>query len=271
MSQELDHNSLRKVVFDIETKKTFEEVGGYENREELGVSYVGVYSYSQDKLYGFFEDELENLEKILIAEKPMLIGFNSLHFDNPVLQPYFQTLDLSTLPHLDILKEVEAELGHRLKLESIATSTLYSGKSGSGLDAIRWYREGDYDSLAKYCIDDVRVTRDVYEFGRRHGKLYFNSGSEKKPVAVNWALPETIEQKVDDAFKHHKQLVTTYIEVDDSGKATHQKRTLEIVDREGDVIEAFCTELNKKTRFFISRIWNIEETGGTYAHQSTML
>ena len=50
------------------------------------------------------------------------------------------------LPHqcrtLDMLVDLEAKLGHRLSLDSVATASLGVGKTGDGLDAIRWWREG---------------------------------------------------------------------------------------------------------------------------------
>lgn len=260
------------VVFDVETKKSFEEVGGFENLEQLGISYVGVYSTSQDKLFGFWEDDLEKLETILIAEKPLLIGFNSLHFDVPVLQPYFKRLDLLTLPHVDILKDVEKVLGHRLKLDSIAQSTLFEGKSGSGLDAIRWYREGNFDQLAQYCLDDVRVTRDIYEFGKRHGHVFYTGGGEKKPIPVQWA-PEgqiTITMQLQEAFKKHNQLTLHYFDVDPTGKKEVVKRTVEILDMDEKRFKAFCTELNTTATFVISQVWEVEQTGQTFAHQSSL-
>jgi len=257
------------IVFDIETQKTFDEVGGFDNKEQLGVSYVGVYSYSQDTFFGFFEDELEKLEKIMEIERPMLIGFNSINFDVPVLQPYFKNLDLSALPHLDILKEIEKDLGHRLKLESVAQGTLFAGKSGNGLDAIKWYREGDYESLAKYCLDGVRVTRDVYEYGKRHGLLYYPSGGDRKPITINWGEPPLILKKLQDAFKNHVQLDIEYFEVED-GKKEIVKRKIEILSFDGDKFEAYCHLLHNKARFFVSQVWNIEETGETFAHQESL-
>lgn len=258
------------IVFDIETQKTFDEVGGVENRDQLGVSYVGVYSYSQKKLFGFFEKDLPLLEKVLIAEKPLLIGFNSIHFDVPVLQPYFKGIDLSTLPHLDILKEIEAELGHRLKLDSVAQSTVYSKKSGDGLDAIRWYREGDFESLAKYCLGDVEVTREVYEFGLRHGKLYYAAGGDKRPIPISWGQQPTIEQQIQEAFKRHQQLNIEYMEVDETGNKKITPRTIEILAMDGNTFQAYCHRLNDKAKFHISQIWSIEETGNTFAHQGSL-
>lgn len=266
----MNGNELNKIVFDVETKKTFDEVGGVDKRDQLGVSYVGIYSYEQHDFFGFFEEELANLEKILLIKKPTLIGFNSKHFDVPVLQPYFKKIDLTALPHLDIMADIEKTLGHRVKLENIAQATLYEGKSGSGLDAIRWYREGDLASLAKYCINDVRVTRDIYDYGQRHGRIYYPTGGEKKPIKITWADPVTITQKIESAFKKHEQIEIEYFEVDDNSGKIITPRKIEILSINGDRFEAFCHRINAKRKFNIADVWQIKETGNTYAHQEKL-
>ncbi|MBI2410503.1 MAG: ribonuclease H-like domain-containing protein [Candidatus Kerfeldbacteria bacterium] len=263
-------NPQNIIVFDIETQKTFDEVGGVQNREKLGVSYVGVYSYSQQKLFGFFEDDLPILEKILIKEQPLLIGFNSIHFDVPVLQPYFQQLKLASLPQLDILKEIEKVLGHRVKLDNVAQATIHTGKSASGLDAIRWYREGNMDALAKYCLDDVAVTRDVYEYGLRHGRIYYPAGGERRPIEIPWGRTPSIREQLAEAFKKHQQLDIEYFEVDEAGKAKITKRKIEILSFDGERFEAYCHLLNNKSKFTLANVWNIADTGAVFAHQGSL-
>lgn len=258
------------IVFDIETQRTFDEVGGVENRSKLGVSYVGVYSYTQNKLFGFFENDLEVLEKILIAEKPTLIGFNSIHFDVPVLQPYFQKLNLSELPHLDILKEIEKTLGHRLKLDSVGQATLYTKKSGYGLDAIRWYREGDFESLAKYCLDDVTITRDVYEYGLRHGRLYFMSGGQKVAIPIQWGKHPFISERIADAFKKHEQLDIEYFSLNEANEKKITQHKVEILSVEPNKFEAYCHTTHGKRTFDTSLVWSIAETGSTFAYQGKL-
>jgi DEAD/DEAH box helicase domain-containing protein len=266
----MDHTSPQRVVFDIETKFTFDEVGGFGQPEKLGVSYVGVYSYSQDKLFGFTEEELPKLERILQAEQPMLVGFNSIHFDVPVLQPYFSQLDLTTLPHVDILRDIDKALGHRVKLDNVAQATLYEGKSGSGLDAIRWYREGDMESLAKYCLDDVRVTRDVYEYGLRHGRIYYPSGGEKLPIPMRWVEGPYIQDLLQEAFKRHEQLEVEYFAIDHTGTKEIVTDLIDILDFDGNRVEALSARTSKKLTIPLANIWAVRETGHTSAHQVSL-
>lgn len=179
-----------QIVLDLETQRSFDEVEG-RNFEKLGVSLVGIYRYDLDRYESFRESELPSLEPIL-ASCTRIIGFNTHRFDFPVLQPYFQNLRLAKLPGLDLLEELEKILGHRVSLNSVAQATLDVGKGGSGLDAIRYYRSGDFESLEKYCLQDVRLTKDVFEFGKKFGHLYYLSkdGSHRLEAKVAWRDPE---------------------------------------------------------------------------------
>lgn len=182
---------MDQIVLDLETQKSFDEVGGRDHFAELGVSLVGIYDYAGEKYQAFLETEIPAVEERL-SRALRIIGFNIRRFDFPVLQPYCKNLKLADLPMLDILEELEKILGHRVSLDSVAQATLGAGKSGSGLDAIRYYRSGDLDRLKKYCLDDVRLTKEIYEFGKKFGKVYFTSkqGGGRIEVAVQWKEPD---------------------------------------------------------------------------------
>lgn len=176
------------IVFDIETQRSFDEVGGRDRLDKLGISVLGAYLYKTDEYRAFEERELGKFEELL-GSRPLLVGFNSKRFDCAVLQPYIR-FDLWKLPQLDILEEIIKAVGHRVKLDSIAQATLRTNKSGSGLDALRFWREGKLEELKKYCLDDVRITRDIYEFGAEHGELFFMSkyGMAKARAVVSWKV-----------------------------------------------------------------------------------
>lgn len=234
------------IVLDLETKKTFDEVGGQDNKHLLGVSFVGVYSYRYKKYLGFKEEKFADLLK-LFKNTELVIGFNSKYFDFPVLQPYYEDFDLSQIPHLDILEEITKELGHRLKLESVAQSTLGYGKSGNGLDAIKYLREGDWESLIKYCLDDVKVTKEIYEYGLNHGHIFYTNYGAKEKISIPWIKEENmqIDELADKALKEGKQLEIEYM--DDEGNITKRKIDLQKID--GSKIKAFC-HLRKAVRKF---------------------
>ncbi|MFA6027456.1 MAG: ribonuclease H-like domain-containing protein [Patescibacteria group bacterium] len=261
-----------KIVYDIETQKTFGEVGGLNsNHHKLGVSFVGVYSYSQNKYFGFLEKDIPVLEKILINEKPQIIGFNSKGFDNKVIKPYLKKLDIDELPQMDILEEIARVLGFRIKLESAAQATLGEGKSGTGLDAIRYYKEKDFDSLAKYCLDDVRITKDLFEYGRAHGRLYYFAGGQKMPIPISWGDAPTVEEKIIKAHNEHKRVKIKYFMLDEKQKKSVLDTNIDILKIKGQILTAFCHLSCKQKDFIINQILEAELTGEVYAHQASLV
>jgi len=183
---------MRLVVFDVETKKAFDEVGGYKP-EKLGVSISGVYFNDDESgetiFKGYREEEFPEMFK-LFESADRIVGFNSVQFDMPTLTPYYVG-DLLALPNLDIMVEMEKELGYRPGLDAVAKETLGVQKIGKGLDALEYYRDGEWEKLEKYCLKDVEVTRDLYYYGLKHKKLIFkNRWNTVIEVPVNFEKVE---------------------------------------------------------------------------------
>ena len=139
-----------------------------------------------------------------MKQADLIIGFNIRDFDFEVLAPYFMT-PIKNFPVLDLLVEFEKVRGHRISLQSLAQATLQTSKSGSGWDALQLFKDGKIEELKKYCMDDVRITKDIYEYGIQHGKVLFVSNRDYHTyeVPVTWgnALRDVKEQKKEeDAF-----------------------------------------------------------------------
>lgn len=263
------------IVYDLETKKTFGEIGGQDrkNIHLLGISLAGVYSYTDDTYYAFREQELHKFEEML-KNCELLIGFNSRYFDNPVLQPYLQTVDVSKIPHLDMLEVIQEELGFRVKLDNLASTTLAEGKSGSGLDAIRYYRLGQWDALEKYCLDDVRVTRDVYEYGRTHGYVWYLESGQPTKVAITWGEDELVDDVLDRAITEHRQVDIEYIQVTGTGSQAQTSRyetKLDIRHIDSGKITAFSHADQKEKIFDQAKVFRAKLNGKTSAHQQSLI
>lgn len=177
-----------EIVFDLETERAFSDLADRNNFGGLGVSVLGCYSYRDDKYYAFSADMLADFEELLKSAR-RVIGFNIRHFDYPVLQPHMKTLVLKDLPTLDLMLEPAQGLGFRPKLDDLAKATLGVQKSGHGLQAIEWYRAGQFDLLRQYCLDDVKITRDLLEFGIKNGHimLEFRYAGDLRKIPVSWA------------------------------------------------------------------------------------
>jgi uncharacterized protein YprB with RNaseH-like and TPR domain len=131
--------------------------------------------------------------KQLIAAD-LVVGYNHIQFDYSVLQAYtIYDLASQTL-NLDMMLDLQEKLDFRLKLDSIATSSLGTGKTADGLDALRWWNqfqktkdESFMMKIAEYCCYDVKVTKGVHEYGIEKGLIHYDDkGGERLEVAVSW-------------------------------------------------------------------------------------
>jgi len=182
---------MRKITFDIETKNTFEDIGE-NNPALLDISIVCIHDSETDTYDSFLEDDFTRLWLIL-EKADMLIGYNSEHFDIPLLNKHYPG-NLSTIKSLDILKEIKDSTGRRFKLDSIATATLGKGKSGNGLEAITWWKNGEIDKIRQYCLDDVRVTKNIYDFALANGYLNYKEGAKIKKITLDTSRWENKEK-----------------------------------------------------------------------------
>lgn len=95
------------------------------------------------------------------------------------------------LPTVDLLMEIEKKLGFRVKLDDVAHATLGVGKSGHGLMAVEYWKKGEIDKLKDYCLQDVRITRDVYEYAMLNGHVRMtNRMGQIQEISMNIEPPE---------------------------------------------------------------------------------
>ena len=187
-----EENPLREVpkgqkvvVFDLETQRSFAEVGGRSQLHRLGVSVGVSYEYATDSYTTFYEDTISGLIKILLGAD-LVVGYNIHGFDYEVLRAYTDE-DLQALPTRDLMYDLEERLGFRPKLESVAGATIGAGKSADGLQALKWWKQGEIEKIAEYCQEDVRVTKEVYDFGKRNRCVLVGRTSGKaRQVDVDW-------------------------------------------------------------------------------------
>lgn len=181
---------MKQVFLDVETKKTFDEVGGY-FPDRLGISFVGLCIREgldgAGEMIGYFEQDLPKLWPVL-ESADVLIGFNIRGFDLETFRNYYSG-SMEGWPVLDLLDRFKEAAGHRISLDSIATQSLGISKSGNGLDAIRYYANKEFDKLASYCLKDVEITRDVYDYGRTKGKVkYLNKWQRLIETPVDFSF-----------------------------------------------------------------------------------
>lgn len=172
-------------VFDLETRRSAAEVGGWHRAGRMGVSCACLYDSRTGQTRAYVQEELGELVAALAA-LPLVVGFNVKRFDYAVLRGQVD-FDPAALNTCDMLEHVYNRLGYRLSLDHLAQATLGARKSADGLQALEWWKQGRLDDIVAYCTQDVAVTRDLFLFGREHGHVLFtNKAKQTVRLPVSW-------------------------------------------------------------------------------------
>jgi RNase_H superfamily len=163
---------MRVITFDIETEGVWKGNG---DLTTLDITVVGVHDSETGGYATYGRDEFSKLWPVL-ERADALVGYNSDHFDIPILNRYYAG-DLTKIKSIDLMKEVYGVLGRRLKLDNLAEATLGKKKSGNGLEAVKWWAEGLYEKVRAYCLDDVKITRELYEYIKKNGSVKYKDYS----------------------------------------------------------------------------------------------
>lgn len=169
------------VVLDLETKYTFRE---FNDPRKLGISVAVIYDYKNNQSQIFLEKEISKLFPLLETAS-YIIGYNVKTFDIAVLQRYYPG-DTNSFSCFDILDDIRSKIGRRLALNDVISATLGKKKSGHGLMAIDYYKEGKFDELKKYCLDDVMMTKELFDYGVEKNEIYYLSEKGKEMIRVEW-------------------------------------------------------------------------------------
>jgi len=169
------------VIIDLETKHTFRD---FAEHAKLGVSVMAMYDYATQKGVVYEEKDLAKSFPLL-ENASYVIGYNSNGFDLPVLQAYYPG-DVTKLSTFDILEDIRLKIGRRLALNDVAFATLNKKKSGHGLMAIDYYKEGKIDLLKQYCLDDVMITKELFDYGVKYGEVQYINEAGRNSIHINW-------------------------------------------------------------------------------------
>lgn len=173
---------MRYVIFDLETQNTFQDVGSTDS-VALDISVGTFYDSFTETYTTVTVDELQKIWPLL-EQADALVGYNSNHFDIPLLNKYYPG-DLTQIKSIDLLEDIRKSIGRRLRLDSIAQATVGAKKSANGLQAVRWWREGKIDEIKKYCEQDVKVTKKIFDYALKHGHVKFKDGSRNREIPLD--------------------------------------------------------------------------------------
>lgn len=173
---------MRVIVFDIETANWMSDTGSGDPAD-LSIALVGVHDSETNSYSSYLEPELPQLWKVL-EQADMLVGYNSDHFDIPLLNKYYPG-ELSSIKSLDIMKEVYETLGRRLKLDAIAAGTLGEKKSADGIQSLRWWKAGEIDKVREYCLKDVELTKRIFDYALNNNALKYRELGQTREIKLD--------------------------------------------------------------------------------------
>lgn len=183
--EEEKSDKKRIVIFDIETQRSAGEVGGWENTHLMRIACLVAWDSYDDQYKVFYENNIEDFIR-LAKKSDLIVGFNHERFDYGVLKGYTD-FDFKKINNLDILKEVFKKLKFRLSLNHLAKFTLNKEKTADGLQSLKWWKEGKIDLIARYCTDDVKITKELFEYGLKNRHLLFErKDGNVVRIPVDW-------------------------------------------------------------------------------------
>jgi DEAD/DEAH box helicase domain-containing protein len=175
----------RVLIFDLETRRSAAEVGGWGRSFRMGLALGVVYDVQRDTWTTYHEADVHRLMlDLVMADR--VVGFNINRFDLEVLSGYTEW-DLQRVRTCDLLEEIRRTLGYRLSLAHLSEVNLGESKSADGLQSLRWWREGRVDLIESYCKKDVEVTHKLFRLGQEQGYLLYRDREQRLlRVPVLW-------------------------------------------------------------------------------------
>jgi DEAD/DEAH box helicase domain-containing protein len=191
---EPERKAYRIGYFDLETQRLAGEVGGWQNKHLMRMSVGILYESPSDELFIYREEEIPRLVERLQG-LDLVVGFNIRSFDYQVLKAY-TPFDFGLLPTFDILQEIYKGLGFRLSLDHLGEKTLGRGKISDGIQAVQWFRNGEWEPLIQYCKEDVMLTRDLFSYALEKGHLLYSDRQNRLlRISTRWDLEKIIEER----------------------------------------------------------------------------
>ena len=175
---------VRALIYDIEIKKCIqgrhepkrhegmEYCDGWHDHANMGISVIGAYDYVEDRTRVFCDDNMGDFLD-LCDDRDVLVGFNSIAFDNAVIAA---TIGIPAFPEAkcyDLLRELWAAAGlppefegkthGGFGLDATCEKNFGTRKSGNGELAPVLWQQGKIGKVVDYCLNDIRLTKQVFD------------------------------------------------------------------------------------------------------------
>jgi DEAD/DEAH box helicase domain-containing protein len=163
------------VFFDLETRKLAQDVGGWDalKQGKGGISVLAIWDSTTPFRIHTYDDHSIVEAALHLESADVIVSYNGRDFDIPIVEGILKR-KLAVKEHLDILQLIRTALKVRgvrggNKLDEVGKRTLGRGKSEKSELAPALSDAGEWGRLVNYCIDDVDLTREVFEHIRTEG------------------------------------------------------------------------------------------------------
>lgn len=172
---------MKIIYFDIEIAVPIEDLpGGWNDAREgeAGVSCVCLFDTETGRYHVYDEYTIQKcIDHLNSAD--LIVSFNGKGFDVPALEGY---TGCEIFPdHYDILDEIWKATGKKVKgyrLGEVCLRTCGLEKTDTGEHAPVLYQQNRYGELIDYCINDVHITKGLFEWILKNGYVLSPDGEE---------------------------------------------------------------------------------------------
>lgn len=184
--------------FDIETKNTFEDIDpkypnhSWARKKSLHKKLAkklkmacGCVVESCGKKHEYEESGVESLLQTL-NKFDKIVGYNIINFDYLVLEPYdkLDTLKELSQKTLDLFQIIKQETKQYPSLNDLAKLNLGLKKTEDSKQIPRMWSQGKKRRVKKYCYNDVKILKHIYEFGLKNKKIRYYTKSYGNIIGV---------------------------------------------------------------------------------------
>jgi DNA polymerase elongation subunit (family B) len=177
---------MNYITFDIETysPSDLDRIDTKEFRCSVCGAYISWLNDGQGQYIAFLEDNIKEFLELL-KHADLIIGYNHIWFDLPVLQKYAD-FDLLKLPCYDIMLKVEQKIGSKLRLNDLCKANFDGDLKTDSYSVYRHYhRDGKWLELIDYCMNDVRLTEQLFQQILKTKKLAYYDLHIQKEILLD--------------------------------------------------------------------------------------
>lgn len=191
-----------RIIYDIEIKKAIadpknrihgiEYCDGWHDHAGMGISCIAAMDMETKRSYMFMDDNMPEFGQ-LASRADLLLGFNNIAFDNPVIRA--NEIMMQDIKCYDLLVEIwraaegvttwagSKTAGYGLD-DMFEALTGKRGKIGHGAHAPVDWQNKMYGNLTNYCLNDIWMTFHLLEFVEKFGYLTNPKGGN--PISIKY-------------------------------------------------------------------------------------